>query len=262
MLRFASWKLTLHSLAGALVVHPTGNTADGKGVSMTRHTRDRLIDAAGDLFYASGFQAVGLDQIIGAVGITKTAFYKHFESKDDLIIAILDRRDRRDIAEALAYMRQHGGGDPRGQILALFDLLAEWFQRPDFRGCFFMNAATEFASASDPIHRAAAVHSQHIAAEILLRLQAAGVPRPELVCKQLMLLFSGAIAARHAAGVADAATTARLAAEALVSAPPDAPARTAGASPTAGSHRGLRSPRSLARSRHTGPRRPRSARAT
>ncbi|HKQ49930.1 MAG TPA: TetR/AcrR family transcriptional regulator [Phycisphaerae bacterium] len=188
-----------------------------------RTTRDRLIETAGDLFYTTGFQAVGLDRILSAVGITKTAFYKHFESKDDLILAVLDRRDRADIAEAIAHMRRHGGSDPRAQILAFFDLLADWFARPDFRGCFFMNAATEFPSAHDPIHLAAAAHGQHIAGELLLRVQAAGMPDPEGVTKQLMLLFSGAIAARHAGGVFDAAVTARLTAQALLSAQRSAP---------------------------------------
>lgn len=183
-----------------------------------RRTRDRLIDTAGSLFYQSGFQAVGLDRVIAAVGITKTAFYKHFESKDDLILAVLDRRDRADIAEAIDYMRQHGGSDPRRQILALFRLLGDWFRRPDFQGCFFMNAATEFASPNDPIHQAAAEHGEHIASEILLRVQAAHLPNPEIVTKQLMLLFTGAIAARHAGGVADAAETARAAAEGILSA--------------------------------------------
>ncbi|GMV97527.1 MAG: TetR family transcriptional regulator [Phycisphaerae bacterium] len=183
---------------------------------MAERTRDRLIHTAADLFYTSGFQAVGLDQIIAAVGISKTAFYKHFQSKDDLILAVLDQRDRRDIAEAIAHMRRHGGSDPRAQVLAFFDLLADWFQRPDFRGCLFMNAATEFASPQDPIHRAAADHGRHIAAELLLRVQAAGLPEPENLTKQLMILISGAIAARHAGNVIDAAATARQTAEVLL----------------------------------------------
>ncbi|MGE0480287.1 MAG: TetR/AcrR family transcriptional regulator [Phycisphaerae bacterium] len=187
-------------------------------MARTGATRERLINTAADLFYVGGFQAVGLDQILVAVGITKTAFYKHFDSKDDLIIAVLDHRDRADIAEAVRYMRAAGGRDPQRQILALFDQLGEWFQSPGFRGCLFMNAATEFASPKDPIHRAAAAHSEHIAAELLLRVQAAGVADPELVTKQLMLLFAGAIAARHAGGAADAACTARRAAEALLGA--------------------------------------------
>jgi AcrR family transcriptional regulator len=192
---------------------------------MTRNTRERLIDAAGDLFYTDGFQAVGLDRVRRAVGITKTAFYKHFESKDDLILAVLDQRDRQDIADAIAHMRRGGGDDPRAQILAFFDLLAEWFEQPNFRGCLFMNAATEFASPADPIHRAAAAHAQHIAAELLLRVRAAGVPQPELVTRQLMLLISGAIAARHAANAVDAAATARRTAAMLLSDTPRAPAR-------------------------------------
>lgn len=186
---------------------------------MTRRTREKLIDAAGTLFYASGFQSVGLDTIIRAVGITKTAFYKHFESKDDLILAVLEQRDRGDIVEMIAYMRQHGGSDPHRQILALFDQLAEWFAKPDFRGCFFMNAATEFPSSTDPIHRAAASHAEHIFAELLLRVQAAGIPNPQQITSQIMLLFSGAIAARHAGGMADAAISARRAAEALLDKP-------------------------------------------
>jgi AcrR family transcriptional regulator len=197
--------LTLTAPSGGLAVHLAGGPPDEGTKNMPRNTRDRLIAAAGDLFYQTGFQAVGLDQIIAAVGITKTSFYKHFASKDDLIIAILDRRDRADIAEAVAYMRERGGADPRGQILALFDLLEAWFQRPDFRGCFFMNAATEFASRNDPIHRAAAAHGDHLAAEILLRAQAAGLTEAASVTKQLMLLVSGAIAARHAGGLTDAA---------------------------------------------------------
>lgn len=184
---------------------------------MRTTTRDRLINTAGDLFYERGFQAVGLDQILARVGITKTAFYKHFESKDDLILAVIDQRDRADVAITLDFMRARGG-DPRAQLLALFDLLGEWFGQPSFRGCLFMNAATEFPDANDPIHRAAKAHSDHLAAEVLLRVQALGAGDPMSVTRQIMLLVSGAIASRHVGGVADAATVARLAVESLLSA--------------------------------------------
>jgi AcrR family transcriptional regulator len=185
---------------------------------MRATTRDRLIKVAGDLFYVRGFQAVGLDQILARVGITKTAFYKHFESKDDLILAVIEQRDRAEVAASLEYMRAHGGRDPRAQILALFDLLSDWFGQPDFRGCLFMNAATEFPDPADPIHRAAAAHSAHLAAEVLLRVQALGAGEPTLITAQLLLLIAGAIAARHAAGASDAALTARRAAELLLGA--------------------------------------------
>lgn len=183
---------------------------------MAGDTKSRLIETAGELFYRHGFQAVGLDQILGVVGITKTAFYKHFESKDRLIVAVLEQRDQRDIADALAFMREHGGADPRAQILAFFDQLAQWFDDPEFRGCLFMNAATEFPSRTDPIHRAAIAHAEHIGA-VMLRLAAdAGAHDAALLSQQIVLLMSGAITARHTAGARDAAQSARAAVDGLL----------------------------------------------
>jgi len=182
---------------------------------VVRNTRDRLIEAAGDLFYRTGFQAVGLDQILQAVGITKTAFYKHFESKDDLILAVLERRDREDIANAIKFMRQQGGPDPRGQILALFDLLAQWFAQPDFRGCFFMNAATEFASPNDRFtgrrRRTASTWPARSGCARRRRRGGPGRLDPAIDAGR-----QWRIAARHAGGVVDAATTGRRTAEALL----------------------------------------------
>ena len=171
-------------------------------------TRERLIETAGDLFYRRGFQSVGLDAVLAEVGISKTAFYKHYESKDDLIVDVLRRRDARDIAEALDYMRRYGGDDPRAQILAFFDHLGEWFRDPSFRGCLFMNAATEFPEPGDPIHRTAAAHSAHLAAEFRRLVASTGAADPDGITRQIMLLMGGAISARHVGGVVDAAESA------------------------------------------------------
>src|SRR5262249_49535506 len=105
---------------------------------MPASTRDMLIETANDLFYQHGFHTVWLDQIITRVGVTKTTFHNHFESKDHLAIAVLHERDRRDTEEWLAIMRTRGQGNPRAEILALFDLIEEWLASPDFRGCMFM----------------------------------------------------------------------------------------------------------------------------
>lgn len=183
---------------------------------MPTNTRVRLLETAGDLFYRHGFQAVGLDQVLTEVGITKTAFYKHFESKDDLIVAVLDQRDRADVAEAIAEMRKRGGDDPKARVLAFFDLLGEWFAQPEFRGCLFMNAATEFPWPNHPIHQAAAAHARNLSAEIAKPLTEAGLAEPSRLATQVMLLVSGAIAARHTAGQNDAAAAARTAAEMLL----------------------------------------------
>ena len=184
---------------------------------MATSTRDRLIESGAELFFQHGFQSVGLDQILERVGITKTAFYKHFASKDDLIIAVLEKRDGDDMQTILADMRTRGGEDPRAQILALFDHLDVWFRQPEFRGCLFMNAATEFPLQTHPIHIAASRHGARIAAVLkglAVRMQ---VRDPDTTTRQLMLPFPGAIAARHMDGDLSAAKTAREAADLLLS---------------------------------------------
>lgn len=178
-------------------------------------TRDKLVEAAADLFYERGFQAVGLDQVLERVGITKTAFYKHFESKDALIVAVLEERDGRDIRELVAYVTQHGA-EPKARILAMFDFLGEWFREPGFRGCLFLNASTEFPNSNDPINRAATAHGTHMAAVLRGLLVQAGVRNPDGLTRQLMLLVGGAIQSRHMRGDLDAAGTARDAAAALL----------------------------------------------
>lgn len=182
----------------------------------TAPTRSRLIDVAVDLFYRKGFQAVGLDEILDRVGITKTAFYKHFESKDDLIVAVLEKRDGDDIADLLGFMRAHGGADARARLLSMFDQLHGWMSDPGFRGCLFQNAATEFPSTNDPINRAATAHGENIGAIVRRDLVELAVPDPDATAQQWMMLFAGAITARHARNELDAALSARGLAEALL----------------------------------------------
>lgn len=179
-------------------------------------TREKLITTATDLFYQNGFQAVGLDQILDAVGITKTAFYKHFESKDDLIVAVLEHRDQVDMTEWSTYFVERGGADPKSRLLSIFDLLDEWFAKPDFRGCLFMNASTEFPFPNDPIHRTAARHNENLHILVQKMAAAAGASDPDALARQMMLLIGGAIAGRHAGGDLNSAATARVTAELLV----------------------------------------------
>lgn len=182
----------------------------------TLPTRQRLIETAAEMFYAQGFQAVGLDAILDAVGITKTAFYKHFESKDDLIIAVLDHRDRVEVDEWVGFIRSHGAGDARASLGAIFSLLDEWFSKPEFNGCLFLNALTEFPNEGDPINRSARRHGEHIAGAILALARSAGARDPEALTEQLMLLVTGAIASRHRGHDLAAAKTAARVAQVLV----------------------------------------------
>ncbi len=185
---------------------------------MGTDTRTRFIEVANGLFYEQGFHATGLDQIIEQVGVTKTTFYKHFESKDELAIAVLQERDRRETAEVIDEVRRRGGGDPRAEILAFFDVIEEWMSKPEFKGCMFFKAASEYPAPNDPVHQAAMVHSQSLYKELELRAVRGRAPNPKALASQLMLVLAGAILARHEKGEPDRVRTARAAAGMLVAA--------------------------------------------
>ncbi|MGD9693283.1 MAG: TetR/AcrR family transcriptional regulator [Phycisphaerales bacterium] len=160
-------------------------------------TRQRFIDVAADLFYTHGFHTVGLDNILDAVGVTKTTFYNHFESKDDLIIAVLDHRDRLEAEQLDRHVREHASDDPRAQLHAVFDYLHDWFASPDFHGCMFFNAALAYPSPTDPINLAAVAHSRSFFEYLRTLAEKADADDPARLAEQLLLLVSGAVASTH-----------------------------------------------------------------
>lgn len=113
--------------------------------------RTRLLDAAEELFYRHGIQAVGMDRIRTASGVPLKRLYRLFPAKESLVTAYLERRDRRWLdslrTAALA------PAQPRARVLAVFDWLADWFTEPDFRGCAFLNAYGELGAAAPEIVR-------------------------------------------------------------------------------------------------------------
>ncbi len=128
-----------------------------------RRGRGRLLAVAADLFYRHGFNAVGLDRVIAEAGVSKTTFYKHFSSKTELMVAALQWRDKWEQQAWEEAVKKLGGDDPRRQLRAYFEVLDWWFNRPDFNGCIFMNAANEFPNPNDPVHKAAVAlwHAVH-----------------------------------------------------------------------------------------------------
>lgn len=172
--------------------------------------RERLIETASKLFYREGVRAVGVERVAAEAGVSKMTLYRHFPSKDDLVVAALDARD----GPALALLRaasEHAEGGPRERLLACFAMLGPWFESRGFRGCPFMNASLELA---DPGHPARAVAARHKAAtrDHFATLTAElDVADPEPLADQLALVFDGAIAQaqmREPATVAAAALTA------------------------------------------------------
>jgi AcrR family transcriptional regulator len=176
---------------------------------MANGTRQLLIEAAYELFGRQGFHTVGLDRILTDAGVSKQTFYNHFESKDDLILAVLHTRhdaESRTIAELLAKL---GGDDPRDRLYALFDVFEAWFNLPTFRGCIFLTAAAEFPVPHDPAHRAAAAHARSFVDHLHDLATLAGADDPRTLAEQLAVLVEGIIAFRHVTGDARTVDIAR-----------------------------------------------------
>ena len=180
--------------------------------------REELVEAALRLFLRDGFHATGIAAVLEEAGVSKMTLYHHFQSKEDLILAALDLRDRRFRDWLFSRMRALGG-TPRAQVFALFDALGEWFRGEAvlspgvaevFRGCAFVKAAAEYAELSDPIHKLAADHKRHIIESLGEMCHAAQLPEPERLARRLALLKEGAIADATIAGDASAAAEAKL----------------------------------------------------
>src|SRR5258705_2182499 len=104
---------------------------------------ERILDTAYELFSRRGIRDVGIDELIERAGVAKATLYRHFLSKDDLVVAFLERREQRwtlDFVEAESRLR---AGTPEQQLLAIFDVFDEWFRRDDFEACSFINTLLE-----------------------------------------------------------------------------------------------------------------------
>lgn len=167
---------------------------------MSSPTRQRLVEAAVRRFYRDGFRSVGIDQVIADVGISKTAFYKHFESKDDLMLAALEMQNVKlqDIFHTM--IRERGGPTALGQLHAVLDVVDHLIASDDFHGCIFVNAAIEFPLPHEPAHVAAAENKQAI--EDLLHALAvqAAADDPRVLAQELCLVIEGTYVTRHVTG--------------------------------------------------------------
>lgn len=97
--------------------------------------RERLLEVAYELFATRGVRAVGIDELISRAGVAKATFYRHFPSKNDLVLAFLERREQRWTKDWIEAEARRRGSTPEESLLAIFDLFNEWFHRDDFEGC-------------------------------------------------------------------------------------------------------------------------------
>lgn len=163
-------------------------------------TRERLIESAIRRFYRDGFRSVGIDQILADVGISKTAFYKHFESKEDLMLAALENQNCWLQGTFRKLAAEHGGPTPLGQLHALLDVVEHIVENNDFQGCIFVNVAMEFPLPHEPAHIAAAKNKQEIEDMVCSIATEAGATEPRSLAKELCLIMEGAYVTRHVTG--------------------------------------------------------------
>lgn len=177
--------------------------------------RERILGTASELFYTEGVRAVGVDTIVARSEVAKATLYSHFASKDDLVLAVLERRDGEWLARLEAEVDRRDG-DARERLLSVFDALADEFGRPDYRGSAFMNVATEIADLEHPARAACRSHKDKIRAYFTRLATDAGARDPEALSHELMLLHDGAICVRVVQGDRQAAARAKRAATVLL----------------------------------------------
>ncbi len=184
--------------------------------------RDELVRKALAIFYRDGFHATGMDALVAETGISKTTMFKHFRTKDDLILAVLHFRDET-FRNWFFRKLDEVDASPKERLLAVFDILKDWFGEPDYRGCMFIKACAEFQNPGHPANVQSTEHKRLLQRAILKLAQEAGAKDPEQLSRQLMLLKEGAIVAAQMGFDPDPADAAKQAAAVLISAQiPDA----------------------------------------
>ena len=181
---------------------------------MRASKRDELVQKALEIFYREGFHATGMDLLAAETGISKTTMFKHFRTKEELILAVLRLRDEN--FRNWLFRRLEQAGAPRDQLLAMFDALAEWFADPKFRSCMFIKAASEYPDPNHPIHAQAAEHKRLLFLQLQKVAADAGTEDSAALARTLLLLKEGAIVTAHLGHEADPAGDAKSAAAILI----------------------------------------------
>jgi AcrR family transcriptional regulator len=157
--------------------------------------RERLVTAAYELFARGGVQAVGIDAIIERSAVARQTLYRHFGSKQELVLAFLERREEVWTYGWLAAEVRRRERDPRRRLLAIFDVFDEWFRSPDFEGCSFINVMLEHPAPDHPLHIAAAGYLERIRAFLAELAADGGIADAASFALEWHILMKGSIVA-------------------------------------------------------------------
>jgi AcrR family transcriptional regulator len=177
--------------------------------------RERILTAAYELFSRRGIRAVGTDEVIERAGVARATLYRHFATKDDLVLAVLQRREEVWTHGLIEDQSRQRGTTPEEQLLAIFDVMHDWFQlRDGYEGCSFINVLLELG-ADHPAGRASITHIDHVRDIVRRRAVAAGLTDVEDFASSWHILMKGAIILAEV-GDLDAALRARKMARVLI----------------------------------------------
>ncbi|MFD7834722.1 TetR/AcrR family transcriptional regulator [Streptomyces sp. NPDC059761] len=157
--------------------------------------RERLLAAAARVFYADGIHSTPVDRIIEEAGVTRATFYRHFPSKEALVVAYVEARDTE--VRRLAGRAAEAYADPADLLRTLVDAVADEMCGPAFRGCLFINAAAEYPDPAHPVRQAVAAHRSWLRATLAELLARTGHPDPEEAAALLVMARDGAMVAGY-----------------------------------------------------------------
>jgi AcrR family transcriptional regulator len=176
--------------------------------------RERLLEVAYDLFSRRGVRDVAVQEIVARSGVARATLYRHFRSKDDLVLAFLQLREQRWTLGSVEAEARRRGSNPEQRLLAIFDVFDEWFQRSDFEACSFVNVLFEMGP-THPLGRASIQHLQRIRTMVETLAAEAGIGDPVGFARSWHILMKGSIIAAIE-GDLGAAQPARQMAKALI----------------------------------------------
>jgi AcrR family transcriptional regulator len=162
---------------------------------LTVGARQRILDTAYALFSQHGVRAVGVDRIVAESGVAKMSLYRHFPSKDALVLSFLQEREERWTNDWLGAEVERRGASPSARMLAIFDVFGEWFSLADFEGCSFINVLLEFDDRGSAVHQASVDHLRNIRSFVSGLAADAGARDPDALAHKWHILMKGSIVA-------------------------------------------------------------------